>query len=175
MPRWAVQFSKPAVPTASSAGSIAGMATSAPTIPTASYEPSSSPTTASDTSNARPAGAMTDEEMTAYLRDNGYPEHIVRAGRAGLIERWGKFVAEVEHGYRFGLEDYRNDLDLRGIIAMLGLDDEVRDLDRRFEATLTNRDKRVWESTPGNPFWDYGYPSSTGSQFTEDIKKEGLA
>ncbi len=50
-----------------------------------------------------------------------------------MIERWGKFVAEVERGYRFGLEDYRNDLDLRGIIAMLGLDAEVGELDRRFE------------------------------------------
>ena len=65
---------------------------------------------------------MTDEEMAAYLRENGYPEHIVRAGRAGLIERWRKFVEEVERGYKLGLEDYRNDLDLRGIIAMLGLD-----------------------------------------------------
>ena len=95
---------------------------------------------------------MTDEEMAAYLRENGYPEHVVRAGRAGLIERWGKFVAEVERGYKFGLEDYRNDLDLRGIIAMLGLDDEVSDLDQRFEALLTNRDKRVWESYAGRPF-----------------------
>jgi hypothetical protein len=117
---------------------------------------------------------MTDEEMATYLRENGYPEHIVRAGRAGLIERWGKFVAEVERGYRFGLEDYRNDLDLRGIIAMLGLDAEVSALDRRFAAMLTNRDKRVWESSAQDPFWDFGYPSSTGSRFLEDIKKEGL-
>ncbi len=94
---------------------------------------------------------MTDEEMAAYLRENGYPEHIVRAGRAGLIDRWGKFVAEVERGYRFGLEDYRNDLDLRGIIAMLGLDAEVAELDRRFEALLSHRDKRVWESSAARP------------------------
>jgi hypothetical protein len=117
---------------------------------------------------------MTDQEMAVYLRQNGYPEHIVRAGRAGLIARWAKFVAEVERGYRFGLEDYRNDLDLRGIIAMLGLDAEVAELDRRFEATLTNRDKRVWESSAADPFWDFGYPSSTGSRFLEDIKNEGL-
>jgi hypothetical protein len=117
---------------------------------------------------------MNDEEMIAYLRDNGYPEHIVRAGRAGLIDRWGKFVAEVEHGYRLGLEDYRNDLDLRGIIAMLGLDADVADLDRRFEAMLTNRDIRLWESSAFDPFWDFGYPSSTGTRFLEDIKKEGL-
>jgi hypothetical protein len=117
---------------------------------------------------------MTDEEMAAYLRENGYPEHVIRAGRKGLIERWGKFVAEVERGYRFGLEDYRNDLDLRGIIAMLGLDAEVADMDRRFQALLIHRDKRVWESTASNPFWDFGYPSSTGTLFLEDIKKEGL-
>jgi hypothetical protein len=117
---------------------------------------------------------MTDEEMAAYLRENGYPEHIVRAGRAGLIERWAKFVAQAEHGYKLGLEDYRNDLDLRGIIAMLGLDSEVSDLDRRFEALLIHRDKRLWESTPADPFWDFGYPRNAGPQFLEDVRSEGL-
>jgi hypothetical protein len=115
---------------------------------------------------------MTDEEMTAYLRENGYPEHIIRAGRKGLIDRWGKFVAEVERGYRFGLEDYRNDLDLRGIIAMLALDAEVATLDRRFETLLSHRDKRVWESSAADPFWDFGYPSNAGPQLLEDINNE---
>ena len=118
---------------------------------------------------------MTDREMTAYLRENGYPEHVVRAGRKGLVEGWSKFVAEVERGYRFGLEDYRNDLDLRGIIAMLGLDAEVAVLDRRFEALLTERDKRVWESSAADPFWDFGYPSNAGRQLMEDLINEGLA
>jgi hypothetical protein len=113
--------------------------------------------------------------MAAYLRENGYPEHVVRAGRAGLIERWGKFVGEVERGYRFGLEDYRNDLDLRGIIAMLGLDAEVGDLDRRFESLLTARDRRVWESAANDPFWDFGYPSNAGGQLMQDLANEGLA
>jgi|SRR5581483_4426752 len=117
---------------------------------------------------------MTDEEMAEYLRDNGYPEHVVRAGRAGLIERYGKFVAEVEQGYRFGLEDYRNDLDLRGIIALLGLDDQVEDLDRRLKAMLTHTEKRVWESAPDDPFWDYGFPNSTGTRFLRDLENEGL-
>jgi hypothetical protein len=117
---------------------------------------------------------MTDHEMAAYLRDNGYPEHIVKAGRAGLIERWRKFVEQVEHGYKLGLEDYRNDLDLRGIIGMLGLDAEVSDLDRRFEAMLINRDVRLWESAAADPFWDFGYPRNAGLLFLEDIKNEGL-
>jgi hypothetical protein len=117
---------------------------------------------------------MNDEEMAAYLRENGYPEHVVRAGRAGLIERWSKFVGEVEHGYRFGLEDYRNDLDLRGIIAMLGLDGDVQELDRRFESLLVHRDQRVWETSAASPFWDFGYPRNAGSQLLEDIEAEGL-
>jgi len=118
---------------------------------------------------------MNDAEMAAYLRENGYPEHIVRAGRAGLIERWGKFVGEVERGYKFGLEDYRNDLDLRGIIAMLGLDAEVSDLDRRLETLLIEREKRIWESSDASPFWDFGYPVNAGARLLEDIHNEGLA
>ena len=118
---------------------------------------------------------MTDEQMNAYLRDNGYPEHVVQAGRAGLIARWRKFVEQVEHGYKFGLEDYRNDLDLRGIIAMLGLDEEVRDYDQRFESLLIDRDKRVWESSDTNPAWDFGYPRNAAGQLLEDLKNEGLA
>lgn len=117
---------------------------------------------------------MTDDLIVEYLQANGYPEHLVRGGRAGLIERWRHFVEEVEHGYKLGLEDYRNDLDLRGIIALFGLDDQVQDLDRRFEALLTNRTVRIWETSAGDPAWDFGYPHNAGKQLLEDIKHEGL-
>ena len=117
---------------------------------------------------------MTDQEITDYLRENGYPEHVVRAGPAGLIERWRKFVEEVERGYKSGLEDYRKELDIRGILAMFELDNKVHDLDQRFEATLIDRDKRVWESSTADPFWDFGYPQNTGKALLEDIRKEGL-
>jgi hypothetical protein len=57
---------------------------------------------------------------------------------------------------------------------MVGLDDEVRDLDRRFEAMLTARDKRVWESSAANPFWDFGYPCNAKEQLLEDLENEGI-
>jgi hypothetical protein len=129
---------------------------------------------ASAISGGKRGDRMTDDQMAAYLRQNGYPEHVVRAGRAGLIDGWRKFVESVEHGYKLGLEDYRNDLDLRGIIAMLGLEGEVQELDRRFEAILTSRDKRVWETSAGEPFWDFGYPRNAKGELLEDLKKEGL-
>jgi len=122
----------------------------------------------------KPEDLMTDEQITEYLRTNGYPEHLVRAGRAGLIDRWVRFVEEVEQGYKLGLEDYRNDLDLRGIIALLDLDEAVQQTDRRFESLLTNRTTRVWESNADDPFWDFGYPANASGQLLEDLKNEGF-
>jgi hypothetical protein len=117
---------------------------------------------------------MTDAELTNYLCENGYPEQVCRGGCAGLVERWRKFVAEVDQGYRHHLEDYRNDLDLRGVLSIAGLDDEVRDDDVRFEKLLTARDRRVWESAGADPFWDFGYPKNASGKLLKDLKSEGL-
>jgi len=118
---------------------------------------------------------MTDAEIRGYLEDNGYPRHVVAAGREGLVRRWRDFVREVERGYRFGLEDYRNDLDVRGILAILQLDADVAEEDARFEAMLTGCDRRVWESAPGDPFWDFGYPRNASAELLRDLKTGGIA
>ena len=117
---------------------------------------------------------MTDQEIEAYLRENGYAGHVCRAGRAGLLRRWREFVEEVERGYRFGLEKYRKGLDLRGVIALAGLDEEAREADERLERMLTAREVRVWESGPGAPFWDFGYPRNAAPALLADLKAEGL-
>src|SRR5947209_20050223 len=116
---------------------------------------------------------MTDAEIQAYLRDNDYPEHVVRDGRAGLVRRWREFVDRVERGYSLGLEDYRNDLDVRAIISLAGVEDEtVRALDERLKKLLIDTDKRVWESMADAPFWDFGYPSNAGPDLREDLRAE---
>jgi hypothetical protein len=117
---------------------------------------------------------MTDAEIRSYLRDNGYPDHIVRGGKVGLITRWLRFVEEVEQGYEFGLEDYRNDLDLRGVIRLIDADVDVAEADERFQAMLTHTDQRVWESSEGRPFWDYGFPRNASRALLADLRSEGL-
>jgi len=117
---------------------------------------------------------MTDLELEHYLRENGYPEHICRAGRMGLVALWKKFVEQVEKGYRMGLEDYRNDLDVRSLIEQVGLEKEVQEHDARLEKLLINKDVRVWESSPGNPYWDFGYPKNASGELLEGLKDEGL-
>jgi hypothetical protein len=118
---------------------------------------------------------MNNTEIQEYLRDNGYPEHIVREGRDGLLRRWREFVEAVERGYSLGIEDYRNDLDVRAIIELAGAEDgQVRALDERLKKLLAERQVRVWESGAGNPFWDFGYPRNAGTGLIEDLREEGL-
>jgi hypothetical protein len=118
---------------------------------------------------------MTDAQVQDYLRDNGYPEHVVRGGRAGLVRRWREFVEQVERGYSLGIEDYRNDLDVRGIIALAAADDaEVHALDERLKELLTATNARVWESGPGEAFWDFGYPRNAGPDLLNDLRNEKL-
>jgi hypothetical protein len=118
---------------------------------------------------------MTDAEIRDYLSENGYPEHIVRGGRAGLLQRWRTFVERVERGYPLGIEDYRNDLDIRGIIALAEAEDaDVYALDARFQQLLTATSIRVWESAPGDPPWDFGYPGNAGADLLDDLRREKL-
>lgn len=118
---------------------------------------------------------MTDAHVREYLRENGYPEHVVKEGRAGLLRQWREFVQRVERGYSLGIEDYRNDLDVRGIIALVkAADAEVHALDARFKKLLTATDVRVWESGPGDAFWDFGYPRNAGPDLLADLRREKL-
>jgi hypothetical protein len=118
---------------------------------------------------------MNDAKVNQYLRDNHYPEHVVRGGRLGLIKKWREFVERVERGYTLGLEDYRNDLDVRAILHAVGVEDaEVTALDERLEKMLTAPKTRVWQSGPDDPFWDFGYPKNAGPELRNGLQEEGL-
>lgn len=117
---------------------------------------------------------MTEEEICVYLEDNGFPAHIVAGGSAGLLKRWTEFVTEVEQGYPYGLAEYRHDLDLRGAIALLELDNRVAEQDARFEAMLEHRQVRVWESGGEAPWWDFGYPRNSRGTLLRGLRGAGL-
>jgi hypothetical protein len=117
---------------------------------------------------------VTEDEIVSFLEDSGYPAHIVAAGSPGLIARWTEFVNEVERGYPYRLSDYRHDLDLRGAIAVLGLAEQVREADERFEALLVNREVRVWESAGEDRWWDFGYPRNASGLLLRDLRSGGL-
>jgi hypothetical protein len=118
---------------------------------------------------------MTEEQIERFLRDNEYPDRVIRAGAQGLVESWRRLVEEVERGYSLTLYDYRNDLDARGILEQAGFaSDELAELDKRLRPLLAHRHVRVWESAPDNPWWDFGYPANAEREFEEDLRSEGL-
>jgi hypothetical protein len=116
---------------------------------------------------------MTDAAIKEFLEEAGYPEHVCQAGRQGLLERWSRFVAEVEQGYELGLEDYRNELDVRALLSKLGLDEEARETDERFRRILKAPDKPVWETEPDG-FWNYGHPCHMFGELLADLQAERL-
>ena len=59
----------------------------------------------------------TDERVDRYLTGSGAGTHLLGLGMDGLIARWEAIADEVAAGYRLGLDDYLNDLDLRQILA----------------------------------------------------------
>jgi hypothetical protein len=118
---------------------------------------------------------MTDAEVRAFLKENEYPEHLIQGGKKGLIEQWEQVVGQVERGYSLGLEDYRNDLDLRALISRLGLQAEVEEADIRFRRMLVFSEQSVWDCED-NPdaFWLYGYPRNATGDLLEDLRGEGF-
>ncbi|MCS7026975.1 MAG: hypothetical protein NZV14_19435 [Bryobacteraceae bacterium] len=117
---------------------------------------------------------MKDAEVKQLLKSEGYPEHVWKGGKKGLVEKWAKFVEEVEAGYRLTLEDYRNDLDVRSLIARLGLDEEVAELDERFRRCLVFSAKAIWECDQPHAFWIYGYPKNARGELKKDLRAEGF-
>lgn len=114
---------------------------------------------------ARPA----DDDVRASLRERGAASHVVEGGSDGLIAAWRQFVDQVEAGYALGLDDYRNDLDIRTLIEISGLADEVEPEDRRFRAMLMHTDREIWSSDVPDAFWVRGYPRNASGELLADL------
>jgi hypothetical protein len=116
-----------------------------------------------------------DDEIRAKLRARGAADFIVREGAEGLLARWREFVDAVESGYRFGLDDYRNDLDIRSLIEAAGLGPEVAGEDARLRQLLAHTDEPVWSSDAANAFWVNGYPRNAAGELLSDLRAAGFA
>lgn len=115
------------------------------------------------------------DEIRAKLRARGAADYIVREGAEGLVARWREFVDAVESGYRFGLDDYRNDLDIRSLIEAVGLGAEVAGEDARFRALLAHTGEPVWSSDAADAFWVRGYPRNASGELLRDLRAAGFA
>ncbi|MDQ6679042.1 MAG: hypothetical protein M3Z09_17295 [Acidobacteriota bacterium] len=92
-----------------------------------------------------------------------------------LLANWKKFVDQVELGYSLGLDDYRNDLDIRSAIAEAKLDAKAQPDDQRLKRMLGATKIKVWDSDVPHAFWVQGYPRNASGELLEDLQAEDLA
>jgi hypothetical protein len=116
-----------------------------------------------------------DDPIRAKLRARGAADYIIREGAEGLLARWREFVDAVESGYRFGLDDYRNDLDIRSLIGAVGLSPEVADEDARLRQLLKPVEEPIWSSDAPDAFWVKGYPRNASGELLSDLRAAGFA
>ena len=117
---------------------------------------------------------LTEIQVADLLRARGVPSRVIEAGAAGLLERWHTFVSQAEAGYSFGLDDYRNDLDLRSLIALTQLDAAALEDDARFRRLLTQTHLEVWSSDEPQAWWTRGYPANSGPDLLADLRTAGI-
>jgi hypothetical protein len=114
-----------------------------------------------------------EDAVRALLRERGAAVHVVSGGAEGLIAAWRNFVAQVEAGYPLGLDDYRNDLDIRTLIEVARLSDQVAEEDARLRRMLAHPEVVIWESDVPDAFWVRGYPVNASGELLEDIGTRG--
>ncbi len=61
-------------------------------------------------------GSTAVDPVQTLLRARGCPERTVEGGIIGLVEDWEAVVAAVAGGYKLGLDDWLNDMDVRQIL-----------------------------------------------------------
>ncbi len=124
----------------------------------------------------------TDERVDRYLTGSGAGTHLLGLGMDGLIARWEAIADEVAAGYRLGLDDYLNDLDLRqildGAVAAVAetrgpLLARLRSADARFRAATRPVDDSLWgAAAPGDrhrTWWYFRVPLRASGEMAEDL------
>ena len=132
-----------------------------------------------------------NDEVRAYLKSRGVSDDIVAAGLPGIVARW-ESIARAVDGYRFSLDDWLNDVDLRDVIAgalEVGGDHTLQSVSARLakaddqfrEATVASGP--VWgarvaashrhDST--RTWWYFRIPRRCGETLASDLKGAGLS
>lgn len=117
---------------------------------------------------------LNEKAVLARLRAHGAAAHVIQGGSKGLLTAWQRFVAQVVHGYPFGLSDYRNDLDVRALIEVAGLSAQVATEDQLLRSILVPGRRDIWETHVTDAFWVQGYPRNASPELLADLQAQGL-
>lgn len=133
-----------------------------------------------------------EESVRELLRRRGAPDRVVERGLAGLVEDWDRAAAEIESGYRLGLDDYLGDVDGRQLLddAWGAAGDLERErvaarlgaADRRAQAALVPAGRCLWGEDvaryhgwdAGRHWWYFMRPRVAGAALEEELRARGF-
>jgi hypothetical protein len=121
------------------------------------------------------------------LRARGVSERVLAGGLAGLVASWERFATELERGYAGGLDEWRNDVDVRDILdeaLRAASADERRALrrrariaDARVRKLLVQSGRCLWGAqnaashgwNPGRQWWYFLEPKTKNAELAREI------
>jgi hypothetical protein len=132
----------------------------------------------------------TPARVETYLRKRGSPDWVIQAGLEGLVERWEETASSMERGYRLGLDDFLNDMDVRQLVAdclPLAPGRERKNMKKRviLADTLIKKSLKpaascIWGRTEAKRqgwtarrnWWYYRLPCRTGPEFVAPLEQD---
>lgn len=127
------------------------------------------------------------KQVQDALRARGVSPQLVEGDLIGLVERWERFAGEVERGYRAGLDDWLNDVDVRDILdtaLAAAIEDErravrrrVRLADERVRRQLVPAGRCLWGAAnaakhgwnAGHQWWYFLEPRVRNAELERDL------
>jgi hypothetical protein len=129
------------------------------------------------------------DAVSEYLARRKMPPHVIGLGLAGLIADWERVADEVADGYELGLDDYRNDLDLRQILHEVQRDvpeawtdplkKRLQAADRHLRTHLVAQATCIWGEkaaaehrwTAAENWWYFHRPRRPGAELARDLAR----
>ncbi|MBK7645028.1 MAG: hypothetical protein IPJ19_18610 [Planctomycetes bacterium] len=128
------------------------------------------------------------DPVRAYLLQLGAAEHVVAGGLLGLVERWERIAQETAAGRVLDLDNWRNDLDTRQLLAD-ALPHAPAPESARFHSRLAAADLELRRATqplpaciwpaavakregwqPRSNWWYFVRPTRLGPEFAAELE-----
>jgi hypothetical protein len=130
----------------------------------------------------------TTDPVREYLQEKGCSRKVIEGGLPDLIESWESICASVIKGYRLGLDDYLNDMDVRQLLAeSLGVattqqreavSHRLQEADDAVKAALESAGKCLWGDEVAEEegwsarknWWYFSKPKKAAAELLAEIE-----
>jgi len=130
---------------------------------------------------------ITHDAVRELLKERKAADHVVKGGLEGLVDGWETTVKTAQKGYTLGLDEWRNEVDARNILAAAmevahpaqkkSMKLRLDAADAKFWKACESCDGSVWGAaqaerekwTATKEWWYFLAPKKAGDELTSDL------